>query len=135
MDDSTSQSTSLPFTAQRVMVVDDNKDTADSLAMLVQVFGHEVKAFYDGPSALANIESYKPTVVLLDIVMPGMDGFALIRAIRQLPVIGSVYAISISGFGRPNEHDRAISSGFDEHLSKPVDIPLLEELLKGRRQR
>lgn len=112
------------------MVVDDNHDAADSLAMLIELLGAEVRVVNDGPSALQTLEAYHPDVVLLDIGMPGMDGYEVARRIRQQPKFKSTRLIALTGW-RPEDDSR--NTGFDHHLVKPVDMDALEALLASSR--
>jgi CheY-like chemotaxis protein len=114
---------------QRVLVVDDNEDSASSLAMLLKFLGTEIKVANDGPSALEILPSYRPDIVLLDIGMPGMDGLAVARRIREQPEFDSTILIALTGWGQPEDRDRTREAGFDHHLVKPADIATLKSLL------
>ena len=116
--------------AQRVLVVDDNRDAADTLSMLLEFMGSkEVKVANDGPAALAEMESFRPDVVLLDIGMPGMDGNEVARRIRQQPQFATTRLVALTGWGQDEDRRRTHESGFDHHLTKPVDIAALQALL------
>jgi PAS domain S-box-containing protein len=117
------------LTARRILLIDDNRDAADSLALLLELLGAEVQAVYDGPSALAVLEACRPTAVLLDIGMPGMDGYEVARRIRQQPRLRDVPIIALTGWGQEEDRRRARDAGFDHHLIKPVDIEALQALL------
>ncbi|HVF62127.1 MAG TPA: ATP-binding protein [Thermoanaerobaculia bacterium] len=114
---------------RRVLVVDDNRDAAESLAMLLKLLGSEVHVAYDGPGALEAVTSYRPSVVLLDIGMPGMDGHEVARRIRSQPELQDVALIAITGWGQEEDRRRSHEAGFDSHLIKPVDVGALEGLL------
>jgi CheY-like chemotaxis protein len=114
----------------RVLIVDDNKDMADSMVELVSLFDCEAQAYYDGQSALAALATYTPTALLLDLALPNMNGFELLHAIRQYPRLENVYAVAISGYAQASDRNKSLSQGFNEHMAKPVDIPQLEKLLK-----
>jgi signal transduction histidine kinase len=115
---------------QRVLVVDDNRDAADTLCMLLEFMGSkEVKVVNDGPAALAVMASFRPDVVLLDIGMPGMDGNEVARRIRQQPEFTATRLVALTGWGQDEDRRRTQESGFDYHLTKPVDIAALQELL------
>jgi PAS domain S-box-containing protein len=113
----------------RILVVDDNADAADSLGMLLGIYGAEVRIVRDGPAALAALDTYRADVVLLDIGMPGMDGHEVARRVREKAECSNVTLIALSGWGQ--EEDRRLSreAGIDHHLVKPVDIAALERLL------
>jgi signal transduction histidine kinase/DNA-binding response OmpR family regulator len=114
---------------KRILVVDDNHDSAESLSMLLDFLGAEVKVAFDGTEALATFASYDPAVVLLDIGMPGMDGYEVARRIRaQHPDRASVL-VALTGWGQEEDRRRAKDAGFDHHLIKPADIGALKALL------
>jgi signal transduction histidine kinase/ActR/RegA family two-component response regulator len=122
--------------ARRVLVVDDNRDAADSLAMILEMSGTEVAVAYDGEQALVLIEEETPDVVLMDIGMPVMDGYEVARRIRSTPGGERFHLVALTGWGQADDKERALSTGFDEHLTKPVDPAVLAELLAsnvGRR--
>ena len=114
---------------QRILVVDDNRDAADSLGMLLRMQGADVQVVDNGPAALAALTTYGPSVVLLDIGMPGMDGYELARRMRQQQDSADVTLIALTGWGQ--EQDRRLSkqAGIDYHLIKPVDWESLVSLL------
>jgi PAS domain S-box-containing protein len=114
---------------RRIALIDDNRDAADTLGLLLELRGAEVRAFYDGPAALAALETYLPTAVLLDIGMPGMDGYEVARRIRRQPRLSGVPLIALTGWGQEEDRRRAREAGFDHHLVKPVDLAALEALL------
>jgi CheY-like chemotaxis protein/anti-sigma regulatory factor (Ser/Thr protein kinase) len=114
---------------RRVLVVDDNRDAAQSLAMLLSLLGAEVHVAFNGPEALDALAGYKPDVVLLDIGMPGMDGHEVARRIRQHPEYRDVTLIALTGWGQEEDRRRSRSAGFDHHLIKPADINALQTLL------
>jgi PAS domain S-box-containing protein len=113
----------------RLLIVDDNKDAAMSLALLLQMQGHEVRVAHDGPSALAIAPAYLPNLILLDIGMPGMDGYEVARRLRREPGLESVVLAALTGWGQQEDRRRTAQAGFDHHLVKPVDGKTLEELL------
>ena len=112
----------------RVLVVDDNADAADSLAMLLQVRGEEVRVAYDGEEALAAEDGFKPDVVLLDIGMPKLSGYEVARRIRDRRGPG-VLIVAITGWGQEEDRLRAREAGFDHHFTKPVDYAVLLDLI------
>lgn len=119
--------TSLP--QRRVLVVDDNEDSAASMGMLLNFLGTDVQVAHDGPTALAIIESYRPDVVLLDIGMPGMDGFEVARQVRQRVDFNNIMLIALTGWGQTEDRNRTRAAGFDHHLVKPANITALQSLL------
>jgi PAS domain S-box-containing protein len=117
----------------RVLVVDDNRDAADSLAMLLRLKGHEVRVAYDGPAALAAVGAFGPDLVLLDLGMPGMDGYEVARRLRETPAFAGRAIAALTGWGQEADRRRTREAGFDHHLVKPVDPAELETLLGGLR--
>ena len=117
----------------QVLVVDDNRDAADAMVMAAQVLGHEALACYDGPAALARLEHLQPGLIILDLSMPGMDGYALARAIRQRPALATVPMVALSGFGADADRERSLQAGFDMHLLKPMEIDTLEQVIARAR--
>jgi len=116
----------------RVLVVDDNRDAAQSLAAMLRLSGGEVETAHDGVQALRIAERFRPTLVLLDIGMPGMSGFEVARKIRARPWGASVRLVAQTGWGQDEDRQRARDAGFDVHLIKPVDYAALMELMTGR---
>jgi two-component system, chemotaxis family, CheB/CheR fusion protein len=116
----------------RVLVVDDNVDVADMTVMLLQLAGHEAKAAYSGQSALETATEYKPDVVLLDIGMPGMNGYEVARQLRREPQTKDVRVIAMTGYGQDSDRLRSQEAGCDHHLVKPVDPQKLQDLLARR---
>jgi signal transduction histidine kinase/ActR/RegA family two-component response regulator len=114
---------------KRILVVDDNHDSADSSAILLKMLGADVHLTYDGPSALEAIDSYRPDVVLLDIGLPGMNGHEVARRIRQRPELDQVTLIAITGWGQAEDRARSRAAGFQHHMVKPVDPAELQALL------
>jgi CheY-like chemotaxis protein/two-component sensor histidine kinase len=106
---------------RRVLIADDNRDGAESLALVMTVFGCEVRTAYDGASAVRAAESFGPEVVFLDLGMPGMDGFEAARRIRGLPGGHATVLIALTGWGQERDRQRTSEAGFDAHLVKPVD--------------
>ncbi len=119
----------LSMPARKVLVTDDNRDAADSLAMLLRLLGAEVRVVYSGRDALEAMKTFYPTVVLLDIGMPEMDGHEVARRIRQQPEFRNVMLIAMTGWGQEEDRRRSQKAGFDYHLIKPADVGALETLL------
>jgi PAS domain S-box-containing protein len=112
---------------QRVLIVDDNRDAADSLAMCLQIEGHQTKAVYSAESALEQVVAFRPKTVILDIGLPGMDGYEAARRIKAM--VRSVRLIALSGYGQEQDKERSAAAGFDLHLIKPTDIDTLSKAL------
>jgi PAS domain S-box-containing protein len=118
------------LSTQRVLVVDDNQDAADSLAGVLAALGIEARVAYDGEQALAAVRAWRPQLVLLDLGMPGMDGYEVAKQLRSTP--GPRFDIvALSGWGQESDRRRTQEAGFDDHLVKPVDLLLLRALLAG----
>jgi PAS domain S-box-containing protein len=115
--------------ARRVLVVDDNEDSAASLGMLLKYLGTDVQIANDGATALSMVKAYRPDIVLLDIGMPGMDGFEVAQAIRKCPEYDQILLIALTGWGQSEDRLRTRAAGFDHHLVKPADIGALQSLL------
>ena len=114
--------------ARRVMVIDDNHDAANVTAMLVQALGGECRVAYDGITGVQEVLAYRPEIVLLDIGMPGLDGYEVCGRIRRELGRG-VIVVALTGFGQEQDRDKAARSGFDAHLTKPADPKELARLL------
>jgi len=106
---------------RRVLVVDDNVDAADSIAVLLRMEGHEVKTVTDAAQALASAEVFAPSAVVLDIGLPGMDGYTLARELRKLPRLGDALFIALTGYGQKEDQAQAAAAGFHHHFIKPAD--------------
>jgi signal transduction histidine kinase/ActR/RegA family two-component response regulator len=116
----------------RILVVDDNRDAADSLRMLLRFLGAEVAAVNDGKAALEALRTYRPSVILLDIGMPGMDGYEVARRMRQQPEGRDITLVALTGWGQDKDRRQSKEAGFDHHLTKPLEIDTLQELLSKR---
>jgi len=117
--------------SHRVLVVDDNIDAANTLAMLLRLAQQDVRAVYSGQSALEEAARFQPEVVILDIGMPGMDGYEVARCLRRLAGGESLVLIAVTGWGQQEDRDRSTAAGFDHHLLKPVDSAVLHQLLSA----
>jgi CheY-like chemotaxis protein len=121
-------STSSP---RRILVVDDNVDAAGSLSALLEHAGHEVRTTHDGPGALEEARTFRPEVVLLDIGLPGMDGYEVAREIRRLTWGNETLLVAVTGYGQEEDRRCSREAGFDAHLVKPVDPEALRALLSA----
>jgi signal transduction histidine kinase/ActR/RegA family two-component response regulator len=122
-------------TALKVLVCDDNVDAADSLAMLLRSVGHEVHVTYEGSAALRTAHELRPDVMVLDLGMPGLDGYAVARAVRNDALLTGVRLVALSGYGQPDDRKRTAQAGFDAHLVKPVDVEVLVAALTDGSER
>lgn len=128
-------SISTPITAlgvdglQRVLVVDDNRDGADSLGALLKMLGRDVRVVYDGPSALDVLEVFHPNVIVLDLGMPGMDGYEVARRIREHRASEHATLIALTGWGEEKDRGLTQAAGFDHHFIKPVDLEAMQVVL------
>lgn len=120
---------------RRVLIVDDNEDSANSLAMILKLGGHETASVYTAVDALQRAAAFKPDVVLLDIGLPGMDGYEVALKMRELPGLRDIRLVAVTGYGRSDDRLRAREAGFDDHLIKPVEYAVLERTLAGIRAR
>lgn len=120
-------------TGTRILVVDDNPDVAQSLAVLLDVLGHRVETVNDGRSVLAAIERFRPDVVFLDIGLPDMDGYEVAARIRSTYPDRPLRVVALTGYGQEEVRRRIQSSGFDAHLLKPASVETLETLLASFR--
>ncbi|TCP08310.1 PAS domain-containing hybrid sensor histidine kinase/response regulator [Caldimonas thermodepolymerans] len=123
----------------RVLVVDDNQDSADSMAAVMELLGQETRVAYSGQQALAIAREWHPDAVLLDLTMPQSDGFEVLQALRALSGGHELYVAAMTGYAQDHDRRRTLQAGFDEHLPKPVDMDTLQRVLhdieRHRRQR
>ena len=122
----------------RVLVVDDNVDSARSMAMLLQLEGYEVECAFDGEEALARAASHQPHAVILDLGLPLLNGYEVARQLRETPALsrlGPLLLIALSGYGRERDRARAAEAGFDLHLTKPADPNEVLQVLARHRDR
>jgi len=116
---------------RRILVVDDNVDTAESLALLLRLKGHEVEVAHDGPAALETARSFEPEIVLLDIGLPGLDGYEVARRLREESRLTHALLVALTGYGQEEDRRRARYAGFDHHFTKPVDPAVLYQVISG----
>ncbi len=115
--------------ARRILVVDDNRDAADSMSMLLKSAGQDAKVAYDGATALALVKTFQPHLVLLDLGLPGMDGYAVARHLRELSQGNNVVLAALTGYGDAEDRKRSQDAGFDYHYVKPVNFSTLTDVL------
>lgn len=115
---------------KRILVIDDNRDAANTLAMLIKLKGNEVKAGYGGREAMVLGETFQPDIAILDIGMPGMDGYETCSLIRQESWGKNITILALTGYGQQEDIRKSLEAGFDEHLLKPVDLPALLALIE-----
>jgi CheY-like chemotaxis protein len=120
---------------RRVLIVDDNEDAANSLALILELGGHQTASVYTAVDALQRAAAFRPEVVLLDIGLPGMDGYEVAQKMRELPGLRDIRLVAVTGYGRADDRIRARDAGFDDHLTKPVEYAALERTLAGLRAR
>ena len=117
-------------TRQRILVVDDNRDSADSLVTAFGVLGHDAVAAYGGDEALRRLDEVAPTLLVLDLSMPNMDGYSLARTIRARDAFATVPMVALSGFGSDADRTKSREAGFDRHVLKPFDLADLERMVE-----
>lgn len=127
------KSVSLEPGNERVLIVDDNKDSADTMAMLMAIYGYEVRTAYDFESALAEAKSFAPDVALLDLSKPEPDGLELAKRFQQMNETRKTVLIAFSGYGQPDDLERSRSAGFVHHLVKPTNPDDIHKLIKSCR--
>jgi PAS domain S-box-containing protein len=115
----------------RVLVVDDNVDSADSMAVLLRLYGHEVRLAHDGEKAMEEALSFRPDVMFLDLSLPKMDGYEVARRLRQEPAMRRMTLVAMTGYSQDEDRQRTLEAGFNLHLVKPVDFDMLRELLSS----
>jgi two-component system CheB/CheR fusion protein len=116
---------------RRVLVVDDNPDLAESLARLLELLGYEARIAFDGPSAVDVATDFVPDLALVDIGLPGINGYDVARRIREIPELQHVVLVAQTGWSQEEDRRRSREAGFDHHLFKPLELGVLQELLAG----
>jgi PAS domain S-box-containing protein len=119
-----------PSPGARILLVDDNEGWADTAAHALRLLGHEVRVAHDGPEALRVVEAFTPTLGLLDIGLPVMDGYELARRLRNIPSLSGMRLVAVTGYGERAAVRRSAASGFEAHLVKPVEVELLDEVAR-----
>jgi CheY-like chemotaxis protein len=115
--------------SRRVLVVDDNVDAAESMAMLLRLWGHDVRLAHNGPEALKAASENQPDVMVLDIGLPGMNGYEVAGRLREHPAFQKMLVIAVTGYGQDKDRARSREAGIDHHLTKPVELATLEKLV------
>lgn len=118
-------------TLHRILVVDDNRDAAESLAMILSLTGDETRIAYDGLEALQTAATFKPDVIFLDLGLPKLNGYEVARRVRQSSGGEKTWLVALTGWTEDAERQRSMAAGFDEHLIKPLDYVTLTSLLAG----
>jgi len=121
-----------PLPELKVLVVDDNHSAAHLLSRLLQKLGQRVHVAESGPAALSQVPSIAPDIVISDVAMPGMSGYDLARRIRELHLPRRPYLVAVTGYGQESDRQEALAAGFDKHLTKPVGVSTLEQLVRSR---
>ena len=112
-----------------VIVVEDNADAAESLMLLLELMGLQVRVAGNGNVALAEARTRRPDVMLVDIGLPGMNGYQLARAIRSDPALAGIALVALTGYGQEDDRRQALLAGFDHHLVKPVEVDHIQRLM------
>lgn len=123
-----------PASGVRVLVVDDNVDTAETLALIMKAMGHDVRRVHDGPSVMAAAIDHRPHVVLLDVGLPGADGYEVAIQLRKEPVLSQTVLVAVTGYAHEADRKRAFAAGFDHHVVKPADLDVLKAILGATAQ-
>jgi signal transduction histidine kinase/ActR/RegA family two-component response regulator len=126
VDNKTSEA---PTTVRRILVADDNLDSADSLALMLEMLGHEVSSAHDGLEALEAAKRSKPELIFMDLGMPRMNGYDAARLIRSAPECDGVVLVALTGWGQEEDRRRSYEAGFDHHIVKPIDFAVVEKIL------
>jgi CheY-like chemotaxis protein len=121
-----------PPPRRRVLIVEDSADARESLRLLLELAGHVVETSEDGPSGLAKLQTFRPEIALIDLGLPGVDGYALARMARARPETRGIRLVALTGYGQAEDQRRALAAGFDLHVTKPVDPAALRDLLARR---
>lgn len=116
--------------AARVLVVEDHRDAAESLCLLLEICGYEVSVAFTGPEGVARALTWRPDAVLCDVGLPGLDGYGVARTLRRHQVTAHALLVAVTGYGSDADRQRAREAGFDYHVTKPADPELLEAILE-----
>ncbi|MGY6217337.1 response regulator [Methylolobus aquaticus] len=118
--------------AYKVLIVDDNADAANSLAALMQIAGYETRVAYDGKQGIEVAASFRPEVLLLDLGMPGMNGYDACRHLREQDWGHDIFVVALTAWGQPGDRQKSAAAGFDAHLAKPTDYKTIATLIADR---
>jgi len=116
---------------RRVLLVEDNADAAEAMLLLLREYGHEALVVHDGFEALDAAHAFDPDVVLLDIGLPGLDGYEIARRMRAMPRLADALIVAVSGYGQEKDRQRSAAAGFDAHLVKPIDPRAVVAVISG----
>lgn len=116
---------------KRVLIVEDDRDTADSFALLLRVKGYNSRACYTGLECLACLDEFRPEVIMLDLAMPRMTGFDVARQIRESSEHAEIPLVALTGYGQPADREQTLAAGFAFHLLKPAKIQQVEEAIRS----
>jgi CheY-like chemotaxis protein len=119
--------------ARRILIADDNRDAAESMALVLRMLGHDVRSVHDGSEAVRTAEAFAPEVVLLDIGMPLMNGYDAARAMRAAPWGQEMFLVALTGWGQDDDRRRATEAGFDLHFTKPLEPADLRRIVEMKR--
>jgi CheY-like chemotaxis protein len=119
----------LPRAKRRILIVDDNRDSADSMASLLSDAGHDVRTLYDGPSASLAAEEFRPQLILLDIGLPQMNGYEVARQLRKSAKVRNAVLVAFTGYGTDEDRQQSREAGFDYHLVKPLEPEALARII------
>jgi CheY-like chemotaxis protein len=114
----------------RIVVADDNPDSAASLAMMLRILGHDVQTAHNGQQAVELASTFLPDVMLLDIGMPVMDGYEAAQHVRKNPELAHIILVALTGWGQDDDKRQAEEAGFNHHVTKPIDLAALQSLLQ-----
>ena len=118
-----------PLAPRRILVIEDNVDAAETLRTILEMDGHQADIAHDGREGIERARVFRPDIILCDLGLPTIDGYAVARALRSDPAMASVILIAVSGYALPADRTRAIEAGFDRHLGKPASTDQLREVL------
>jgi CheY-like chemotaxis protein len=121
-----------PAAGLHALLVEDNRDVAEMLRLLLEKAGHKVDVAFSGTAGVEAARRLLPDIVLCDVGLPGMDGYAVARSLREDPNTASLWLVALTGYGDPDHQRRSLDAGFDLHLTKPVALAALERLLAAR---
>ena len=119
----------------RILIIEDNRDLADSFQVLLELLGYDVRTAYSGAQGVATAQAWRPDFVLSDIGLPGMDGYEVARAIRSSPSTANVCLVAITAYGSDEDREHTRAAGFDHHFTKPIDPAVMQSFLAAQAPR